>query len=380
MRLSRRGRVDPFRVMDVMEAARQIEDDGRDVVHMEVGQPGTPAPKTAIDRLSAEIASGAPMGYTVALGLPELRRGIAGLYRTRHGLDLNPDRVIVTPGSSGAFILAFLALFDAGERVALADPGYPAYRNILRALDLEPVRIEGRVETGYQPVPKALDAVGAVEGLLVASPANPTGTMLSRDALDALSAWCKGRAAALISDEIYHGLSYDAPAITALELNDDAIIINSFAKYFSMTGWRIGWMVVPETMIRTVENLAQNFFICASHASQVAALGALDATDELEGHRAVYARNRRRLMQALPGLGFTDIAPADGAFYVYATLPDGGQDSTGFCERLLQEGGVATTTGLDFDPVRGHRTLRFSFARTEDEITEGVRRLNAFMG
>ncbi|MEM7684302.1 MAG: pyridoxal phosphate-dependent aminotransferase [Paracoccaceae bacterium] len=379
MHASRRSQISPFLVMDVMEDARRLEAEGRDLVHMEVGQPGTPAPKAALDRLSAEIASGAPMGYTVALGLPELREGIARLYRARHGIDLDPARAVVTSGSSCAFILAFLALFDAGDRVALADPGYPAYRNILRALDLEVVRVEATLETGFQPTPQLLDSEANLEGLLVASPANPTGTMLSRPDLQALVNWCAARGVSFISDEIYHGLTYGENAVSALELTDDVIVINSFAKYFSMTGWRIGWMVVPPELVRTIENLSQNLFICPSHASQIAALGALDATEELEGHRAVYARNRARLMIALPKLGFRDIAPADGAFYVYADISELSNDSRDFSARLLREGGVAATMGLDFDPERGHRTMRFSFARTEAEIEEGIRRIDAFV-
>ena len=204
--------------------------------------------------------------------------------------------------------------------------------------------------------------------------------MLGRDEIAALARFCADRGAAFISDEIYHGLSYGAPEVTALSVSDDAIVINSFAKYFSMTGWRIGWMVVPDGLMRTVENLAQNLFICPPHASQVAALGALDGIEELEGHRAVYAANRARLLDALPGLGFADIAPADGAFYIYADISRLANDSTEFCTRLLHEGGIAATPGLDFDPVRGHRTMRFSFARTEAEIEEGIRRLRAFLG
>ncbi|MEM9062910.1 MAG: pyridoxal phosphate-dependent aminotransferase [Pseudomonadota bacterium] len=379
MQTSKRSKISPFLVMDVMEDARRLEADGRDLVHMEVGQPGTPAPKAALERLAAEISSGAPMGYTVALGLPELRQGIADLYRRRHGLDLDPERVVITSGSSCAFILAFLALFDAGDRVALADPGYPAYRNILRALDLEVVRIEASLETGFQPVPQTLDKADKTHGLLVASPANPTGTMLSRAELQSLIDWSAEREVSFISDEIYHGLTYGTDAVSALELSDDVVVINSFAKYFSMTGWRIGWMVVPPDMVRTIENLSQNLFICPSHASQIAALGALEATEELEGHRAVYARNRERLMTALPKLGFRDIAPTDGAFYVYADISELSNDSRDFSARLLREGGVAATMGLDFDPVRGHRTMRFSFARTESEIEEGIRRIDKFL-
>jgi aspartate/methionine/tyrosine aminotransferase len=375
-----RSAVAPFLAMDAMEAAHRLEAAGRDVVHMEVGQPGTPAPRAALARLEAAMRAGDALGYTVALGLPELRRGIAGLYRRRHGIELDPARVVVTSGSSGAFILSFIALFDAGARVALADPGYPAYRNILGALDLEAVRIETGLDTRFQPTPEHLDRAGKVDGLLVASPANPTGTMLDRAALGAVAGWCAAAGAALISDEIYHGLSYEAPAVSALEVTDDAIVINSFAKYFSMTGWRIGWMVVPEALVRTVENLAQNLFICPPHASQVAALGALEAKEELEGLKGIYAANRARLLDALPKLGFADIAPADGAFYVYADCTRLANDSAAFCHRLLDEAAVAATPGLDFDPVRGHRTVRFSFARGEAEIAEGVRRMQRLFG
>ncbi len=366
--------------MDAMEAAHRLEAQGRDIVHMEVGQPGTPAPRAAMARLEAAMRAGDALGYTVALGLPELRRGIAALYRRRHGLDLDPGRVVVTAGSSGAFVLAFIALFDAGARVALADPGYPAYRNILGALDLEAVRIETGLQTRFQPTPAHLGSAGRIDGLLVASPANPTGTMLDRAALGALADWCADAGAAFISDEIYHGLSYEARAVSALEVTDDVVVINSFAKYFSMTGWRVGWMVVPEGLVRTIENLAQNLFICPPHASQVAALGALEAEDELEGLKRVYAANRARLLEALPGLGFTDIAPADGAFYIYADCTRLSNDSRELCRRMLQEGGVAATPGLDFDPVRGHRTVRFSFARGEAEIAEGVGRLQRLLG
>ena len=379
VKTSRRSRISPFLVMDVMEDARKLESVGHDVVHMEVGQPGTPAPKAAMDRLTGEISSGAPMGYTVALGLPELREGIARLYRSRHGVDLDPARVVITSGSSCALILAFLALFDAGDTVALADPGYPAYRNILGALDLNVARIEATLATGFQPTPADLNEAGPLNGLLVASPANPTGTMLDRAALTALIRWCESNDCAFISDEIYHGLTYGMDAVSALEVSDKAIVINSFAKYFSMTGWRIGWMVVPPGLIRTIENLSQNLFICPSHASQVAALGALDAIEELEAHRDVYAANRQRLLNVLPELGFTDIAPADGAFYIYAGIEQLSNDSKDFSARMLQEGGVAATMGLDFDPIRGSRTMRFSFARTEAEIEEGIRRIRAFL-
>ncbi|HMO06973.1 MAG TPA: aminotransferase class I/II-fold pyridoxal phosphate-dependent enzyme [Paracoccaceae bacterium] len=372
MRLSRRGAVDPFIVMDVMEAARRAEAAGRRIIHMEVGQPGTPAPRAARAAL-ARAMEARPLGYTVALGLPELRAGIAGLYRRWYGLDLNPDRVIVTAGSSAAFTLAFTALFDAGDRVGLGEPGYPSYRQILRALSLTPVGIPAAPENRLQPVPA--DIPGGLAGLIVASPGNPTGTMLDRPALAALMARAAAEGIAFISDEIYHGLHYAARAVSALEIGDDAYVINSFSKYFSMTGWRIGWMVVPEAHVRTIERLAQNLFICPPHASQVAALAALDAVEELEANRAVYAENRRRMLDRLPGAGFPRIAPPDGAFYIYADVSDLTADSLALSAEILGGAGVACTPGIDFDPVRGRQTLRFSYARSTAEIAEGLDRL-----
>ncbi|MBD1205725.1 MAG: aminotransferase class I/II-fold pyridoxal phosphate-dependent enzyme [Rhodobacteraceae bacterium] len=377
MRNSRRGQVDPFIVMDVVEAARKLEAAGRSIIHMEVGQPGTPAPALARKALAQAMEADA-LGYTVALGLPDLRAGIAALYRRWYGIDLNPDRVIVTSGSSGAFLLAFTALFDAGDRVGLGEPGYPSYRQILRALSLDPVGLPTSDANRLQPVPADLDGHD-LQGLIVASPGNPSGTMLSRTHLTGLMQAAAARDIAFISDEIYHGLHYGDSAVSALEVSDEAYVINSFSKYFSMTGWRIGWMVVPEAHIRTVERLAQNLFICPPHASQIAALAALDATDELEANRAVYAENRRLMLEGLPKAGFTRIAPPDGAFYIYADVSDLTDDSLAFAAELLQEAGVAVTPGLDFDPRRGARTLRFSYARATADITEGLRRLQAYM-
>ena len=376
MRVSSRGDVDPFIVMDVMEQARALESQGRHIIHMEVGQPGTPAPAGARAALAAAMDRDA-LGYTVALGLPALRQGIAGLYRRWYGLDLNPDRVIVTAGSSAAFLLAFTALFEAGQRVGLGLPGYPSYRHILKALSLDAVGIPTGPETRFQPVPDLLP--DGLSGLIVASPGNPTGTMLGKSDLAALAAACQARGIALISDEIYHGLHYGAPAVSALEVTDDVVIINSFSKYFSMTGWRIGWMVVPESLIRPVERLAQNMFICPPHASQVAALAALDCTPELEANRAVYAENRRLMLDGLPRAGFARIAPPDGAFYVYADVSDLTDDSRALAADILTRAGVAVTPGPDFDPARGHRTLRFSYARAAADIAEGLDRLAHFM-
>ncbi|PLL13355.1 1-aminocyclopropane-1-carboxylate deaminase [Tabrizicola sp. TH137] len=377
MRNSRRGQVDPFIVMDVVEAARRLEAAGRSIIHMEVGQPGTPAPALARKAL-AQAMEGDALGYTVALGLPALRKGIAALYHRWYGIDLNPDRVIVTSGSSGAFLLAFTALFDAGDRVGLGEPGYPSYRQILRALSLEPVGLPTSEANRLQPVPADLEGHD-LQGLIVASPGNPSGTMLSRDHLAALMQAAQARGIAFISDEIYHGLHYGDPAVSSLEVSDEAYVINSFSKYFSMTGWRIGWMVVPEAHIRTVERLAQNLFICPPHASQIAALAALEATEELEANRAVYAENRRLMLEGLPKAGFTRIAPPDGAFYIYADVSDLTDDSLAFAAELLEQAGVAVTPGLDFDPRRGARTLRFSYARATADIVEGLRRLAIHM-
>ena len=377
MRNSSRSQVDPFIVMDVMEAARRAEAAGRHIIHMEVGQPGTPAPEGARRALSDAMAKDA-MGYTVALGLPALRSRIAQLYGDWYDIDLAPERVVVTPGSSGAFILAFTALFDAGDRVGIGAPGYPSYRQILRALDLVPVDIETAAENRLQPVPDDLQGLN-LAGLMVASPANPTGTMLGREALAALMGATAAQGASFISDEIYHGIEYEAKAVSALEISDDCYVINSFSKYFSMTGWRVGWMVVPEDHVRVVERLAQNLFICPPHASQVAALAAMECGDELEANMAVYRANRALMLAGLPKAGFDRIAPPDGAFYVYADVSHLTDDSRAFAAEILDKAGVAVTPGLDFDPVRGAGTIRFSYARSTADIEEGLLRLQRFM-
>lgn len=363
--------------MDVMEKARAAEAAGRSIIHMEVGQPGTPAPAGARAALAQAMEAGA-LGYTVALGLPELRAGIAGLYKRWYGVDLNPERVVVTAGSSAAFLLAFTALFDAGDRVGLGEPGYPSYRQILRALSLTPVGIPAASENRLQPVAADLDGVD-MAGMIVASPGNPSGTMLSHEALASLIGYCDQRGISFVSDEIYHGLHYGDRAVSALEISDDIYVINSFSKYFSMTGWRIGWMVVPEDHVRVVERLAQNMFICPPHASQIAALAALDCIDELEANRAVYAENRRLMLEHLPRAGFDRIAPPDGAFYIYADVSHLTDNSLAFAAELLEHAGVAVTPGLDFDPVRGGQTLRFSYARATADIAEGLRRLEEYM-
>ena len=376
MRNSRRGDVDPFIVMDVMEAARTAEAAGRHIIHMEVGQPGTGAPTGAREAVKSAM-DGSALGYTVGLGLPELRARIAELYDDWYGIDLDPNRVVVTSGASGAFILAFSALFDGGERVGLGEPCYPSYRQILRAMDLAPVGLPTTQETRFQPTADMLDA--DLAGLIVASPANPSGTMLDKDAMGGLIDACAARDMTFISDEIYHGIEYEAKAVTALSHSDDVYVVNSFSKYFSMTGWRAGWMVVPDDHVRRIERLAQNMFICAPHASQVAALAAMDCTDELDQNLAVYAANRQLMIEGLRDAGFTNFAPPDGAFYVYADIGDISTDSLNFCRTVLDEAGVAITPGLDFDPIRGHQTVRFSYARSTDDITEGLARLKRFI-
>jgi aspartate/methionine/tyrosine aminotransferase len=377
MRVSRRSSVDPFIVMDVMEAARKAEAAGRHIIHMEVGQPGTGAPEAALRAVRQKMAQDS-LGYTVALGLPALRNRIADLYGQWYDVDLNPERVIITPGSSGGFILAFTALFDTGDRVGIGAPGYPSYRQILRALDLCPVDIETAAENRFQPVPKDLEGQD-LAGLMVASPANPTGTMLGESELGALIDAAAGQGASFISDEIYHGIEYEKKAVTALQVSDDVYVINSFSKYFSMTGWRIGWLVVPEDHVRVIERIAQNMFICAPHVSQIAALAAMDATDESDTNMGVYRANRDLMLNGLPDAGLTKIAPPDGAFYVYADVSDWTDDSRAFAAEILETAGVACTPGLDFDPKRGHQTLRFSYARSTQDIAEGLARMKTFL-
>ncbi|WP_417807659.1 pyridoxal phosphate-dependent aminotransferase [Thioclava sp.] len=376
MRQSKRGQVEPFLAMDVMRLAAEAEASGRDIVHMEVGQPATPAPAAARRRLAQALEKDA-MGYTVALGLPELRAGIAALYKRWYDVDLDPARVVITSGSSGAFLLAFTALFDAGDKVGLGAPGYPSYRQILKGLSIEPVSIPTEVQNRYQPTPSEIP--DDLAGLIVASPGNPSGTMLGAEELEALMSHCAARDIAFVSDEIYHGLQYDARAVSALEISDDVFVINSFSKYFSMTGWRVGWMVVPQSHLRTIERLAQHMFICAPHASQIAALGALESLDELEQNRAAYAQNRAMMLEELPKMGFSRIAPPDGAFYIYADVSALTDDSAAFAAEILEKAGVSVTPGMDFDAERGATTIRLSYAQAPERIAEGLKRLAAFM-
>lgn len=379
MRPSKRGQVSPFIVMDVMSAAAAREAAGGEVLHLEVGQPSTPAPSGVLAAARAALDSDR-IGYTLALGIPSLRARIARHYQDWYGVEVAVDRICVTTGSSAGFQLAFLAAFEAGDRVALASPGYPAYRNILSALGIEVVDLPTERADRYQPTVARLEAAGRLDGVIVASPSNPTGTMLDTAAMAGLAGWCRTNGIRLISDEIYHGIGYGMRPVSALEADPDALVISSFSKYFSMTGWRVGWMVVPEDLLRSVECLAQNFFISAPTLSQIAAAAAFDCTEELEANVARYAANREVLLRELPKAGLDDLAPADGAFYVYANVAAHTNDSVEFCRRLLADTGVACTPGIDFDPGRGHATVRFSFAGATEDMEEACRRLSDWLG
>jgi aspartate/methionine/tyrosine aminotransferase len=377
---SARSDVPPFIVMDVMAAAARIEAAGGHVIHMEVGQPFAAAPATALD--AARRALAGRIAYTEALGIPSLRARIARHYREQYGFDLDPGRVIVTTGSSGGFLLAFLAMFEAGARVGIANPGYPPYRHILTALGCEPVLIETGEHTRWAVTPEALRAAHAktkLDGLLVASPANPTGTMMDAAALGALIATAEELGIRFISDEIYHGLDYTFPAVTALQLSDSATVINSFSKYFCMTGWRIGWMVAPEPLVRPIERLQQNFAISVPALSQIAAEAAFEGRAEIEEIKHGYERNRRILIEGLPTAGLDHFLPADGAFYLYANVARFSDDSHDFARRMLEEAHVAATPGIDFDPVDGKHYVRFCYAGSEAEMHEAVTRIGRWL-
>lgn len=375
-----RAGIPSFIVMDVMRAAAAKEARGERVIHMEVGQPSTAAPRAAREAVKSALDS-QTLGYTMALGTDALRAAIAEHYRQIYGVTVPASRIVVTAGSSAAFVLAFMAAFDVGDRVLLPQPGYPCYRHILTALGQTPVMLATGPQTRFMPTAAEIEQqvrTHGARGLLIASPANPTGTVAQPQRLAEIADACARHGLWFICDEIYHGLVYGPPAQTALAVSDDAIIINSFSKYFSMTGWRIGWMIVPERLVRPIERLAQNFYISPPAISQVAALGAFQARDELEANRAVYAANRDLLLNALPGLGFGDIAPADGAFYLYADVSHMTNDSLAFARRMLDETGVAVTPGVDFDENHGASYLRFSYSGSTADITEAVARMKAW--
>jgi len=367
--------------MDVLSQAAALERQGRRIIHMEVGEPAAPPPRIVREAAIAALAGGR-VGYTEALGLPSLRAAIARSYRDLYGVGVAAERIAVTTGSSGGFILAFLACFDPEARIGISEPGYPAYRNLLEALGLEPVALPVSAATRFAATAKMIEAAHwerPLDGVLLMSPANPSGMMLTRAALAEISATCDRLGLQFISDEIYHGLTYERPAETALAFSQSAIVVNSFSKYYCMTGWRIGWLVLPEELVRPIERLQQSLAISVPYLSQVAAEAAFGARDEVEAVRGGYAKNRAYLLEELPKIGVTDFHPVDGAFYVYADIGRFTNDSAVFCKRMLEEAGVAVTTGLDFDRQRGHRTMRLSFAGSYEDMREAVARLGAWL-
>jgi len=374
---SARSSVPPFHAMEMAGLATAREATGASVIHLEVGQPWSPAP-AAVLAAAARALERDRIGYTNASGLLSLRKRIAGHYQDWYGVELDPAALVITAGASAGFTLAFLACFDPGDRVGVVEPGYPCYRNTLLALGVEPVAIAVGSESRWAPTPELLDRAGPLDGLVVASPSNPTGTVLARERLAEVVDWCRAHDARLISDEIYHGITYGQRAESALALSSEAVVVSSFSKYFSMTGWRLGWITAPLAVMEAVERFQQNLYICAPALSQHAAIAAFDCAEELDGHVARYARNREVLLEGLAAAGLTDRAAADGAFYVYADVSHLTDDSRLLCRRWLEEVGVTTGPGIDFDLERGHQFVRFSYSGHADDIAEGCRRLAAW--
>jgi aspartate/methionine/tyrosine aminotransferase len=378
---SLRSRIAPFLAMEVFKEAAGLAAQGRRIIRMEAGEPSTPVPRIVRETAIAALNAGR-IGYTQSLGLPSLRARIARHYQEIYGVCVPAERVAVTTGSSGGFILAFLALFDPGARVAIAAPGYPAYRNILEAIGVEVVTIATSARDRHVVTAAMIEAEHAqrpLDGVLLMSPANPSGTMMSAATLREICEVCARLDIAFVSDEIYHGLTYGEPAQTALAFGDRAVVVNSFSKYYCMTGWRVGWLVLPEELVRPVELLAQNFAISPPTLSQIAAEAAFDAREDLEAIKAGYAKNRALLMEELPRIGLGDFHPVDGAFYVFADVSRFTNDSLDFCRRMLNEAGVAATPGVDFDREHGSSAVRFSFAGSHEDVVEGVKRLRDWL-
>ena len=385
MQVAQRSNVPPFHVMDLLAAAQRRQLTHGDLVNFVAGQPSTGAPR-AVRTEAKRLLDEETLGYTMATGVPDLREAVAAHHRRASGIEVSLDDVVITTGSSGGFLLAFLAAFEPGDRVVMARPGYPCYRNVLAALGCEVVEIDCGPETRFQPTVEQLEAVpGKVAGLVIASPANPTGTMLLPDELDAISRWCEDSGVRLVSDEIYHGISYGGDEEhrprSAWHASRTGVVFGSFSKYFSMTGWRLGWMLVPEDLRRPVDVLTGNFTICPPVLSQYAAIAAFtpESYAELDGHVARYADNRDLLLDGLPRLGIDRLAPADGAFYAYADIGHLTTDSHAWCLRLLEETGVATAPGIDFDTARGNEFVRFSFAGSTADLGEGLARLERWL-
>ena len=377
--LSRRSNVDPFFAMDVLAAANKKMKAGEPVISMAIGQPAAPCPAQVLEAAGRALKDG-HIGYTDSLGLAALREKIAAYYEEHHKLSVSPERVAVTTGSSAAFNLAFLAFFDVGDRVAITRPGYPAYRHIMKALGLEVVEID----TGGSGLPdlKMLEETQSsapLKGILFASPSNPTGASLKPEELKNIIEFCHDHNITVIADEIYHRLNFSAPDVTALSFSDDVTVINSFSKYYCMTGWRVGWMVLPENAVRSVERISQNLYISAPELSQIAAISAFDATSELEKIKDSYRINREHLTKTLPALGLNLLAPMDGAFYAYCDISKFSNDSTEFARKMLEETNVAATPGIDFDTLEGKRTMRFSYAGAPKAIDEALVRLDKWL-
>lgn len=378
LKVSSRGQIPPFVVMDVMKSASALEAAGRDIIHLEIGQPVTGLPQKAIEPVRKLIGESA-LGYTIASGIDELRDRIVSHYSNAHGVMVNPDTIFITTGSSAGFQLSFLSAFDIGDRVALASPGYPAYRHILSSLGLEPVLLPVGPEERFQPTVAALQNLDTpIDGLIIASPSNPTGTILPRSEFENIIEYCRSNGIRVISDEIYHGISYGMEVTTAAGSVGSEIVVNSFSKYYSMTGWRIGWLIVPPDLARSVECLAQNHYISPPTISQWAAVHAFDCQDELTTNVSRYSKNRQILLDGLPRAGMANLAPSDGAFYIYANIADLTSDSIEYCQALLNETGVAITPGSDFDPIRGNHSVRISFAGSTDVMKDAVERLAQF--
>jgi aspartate/methionine/tyrosine aminotransferase len=379
LKIAARSRVAPFIAMDVLARANGHAAAGRDVIHLEVGEPGSGAPAPVLAAAQRALEGGR-IGYTEALGRPALRAAIAEHYRRSYDLALEPERVVVTVGASGAFVLGFLALFDPGDRVIVLEPAFPAYKNILRALGIDVVRIGLDAVSDFKPTVAMLQAVPPpIHGLIVASPANPTGTMLDRSELAAIAAFCRARGIRLIADEIYHGITYDRPASTVLAVDPDAVVINGFSKYFCMTGWRLGWLIAPPDLVRPIELLAQNLFISPPALAQEAALAAFACREQLDARVETYRRSRAALLEGLPRGGLDRFAPVDGAFYLYADVSHLTDDSQELCASLLEATGVALTPGADFDGESGRRHLRIAFAGDPEQIARGAGRITDWL-
>ncbi len=375
---ARGARIAPFYAMEVLKAANRRQAEGHDVLHLELGEPGGGPPPRAVAAAAEALKSGTRLGYTEANGMPSLRTRIARHYRDTYDVDVDPAQVVITTGSSAGLLLGFLAAFGDGARIGVSEPGYPAYRNILSSLGMTAVGIPTDHAARFQLTLAMLDAALPLDGLVIASPANPTGTMLDASALAETAPWCAAHGVRLISDEVYHGITFGDRAATALGCSPDALVVNSFSKYYAMTGWRVGWMVVPADLLSAVERLSQNLYISAPTLSQIAAEAAFDDSAFLDAKVAGYARTRAHLLEALPRAGFDRLAPADGAFYLFADVSALTDDSAAFCERMLVETGVATTPGIDFDPQRGNRFLRFAIAGPEEQMLEAARRVAAW--